>query len=481
MKNLKHAFPLMLVAGVVMFTNLGGPRLWDRDEPRNAGCAAEMLARGDWVTPIFNDELRSHKPVLLYWLMMSAYSLFGVSEFAARVWSAGLATGTVLLTYIVGRHLFGPRVGWWAGIILATCLMFDVAGRAATPDATLIFLMTLATTIYVVATFRSAGDTTAGEPRTAGVYFPRRWSVACAIYASMGLAVLAKGPIGLVLPTAVIGMFILVARLEHGGKQRTLSDTGRWQQRVRSMLAPFRPTHFFNTCWRMRPLTALAVVAIVAAPWYVLVGLRTNGDWLRGFFLEHNLGRAMQSMEGHGGNLLFYPISILIGFFPWSVLAIPTIIECVHQVRTRQKYYMGVVFVTAWIGVYVGLFSIARTKLPSYITPCYPGVALLVGVFVDRWLHGQTATRRYWPYVSLSCLAIVGCIIGVGLPLAAHRYLPGDEWLGALGLIPLAVAIVGFWGLRKGRRQLVAGSMAVGATAFCIALFGFAPLASTLR
>ena len=123
---------LALVGGVVLFSNLGGPRLWDRDEPRNAGCALEMRERGDWITPWFNDELRSHKPVLLYWLIMSAYAVFGVSEFSARFWSAALGLGSVWLTYAMGRRLFSPRVGLWAGVILCSTLMFDVAARAAT-------------------------------------------------------------------------------------------------------------------------------------------------------------------------------------------------------------------------------------------------------------------------------------------------------------------------------------------------------------
>ena len=97
---------ISFVAVLVMFTNLGGPRLWDRDEPRNAGCAHEMLLRGDWITPVFNAELRAHKPVLLYWLTMSAYTVLGVNEFSARFWSAVLAVGTVFCTYCARTEAF---------------------------------------------------------------------------------------------------------------------------------------------------------------------------------------------------------------------------------------------------------------------------------------------------------------------------------------------------------------------------------------
>src|SRR6186997_2131930 len=95
----RHHLLLAAIAGIVFLFHLGGARLWDEDEPKNAQCAREMLARGDWIVPTFNQELRTDKPVLLYWLMMPAYLLLGVNELAARLPSALLAIGTTLLTY----------------------------------------------------------------------------------------------------------------------------------------------------------------------------------------------------------------------------------------------------------------------------------------------------------------------------------------------------------------------------------------------
>ena len=148
-----HCLIISTIAGSIFFTNLGSAKLWDQDEPRNAGCAKEMLERGDWVVPIFNNQLRAQKPVLLYWLMMGAYSVLGVSEFSARFWSAALGLGTVLATYLIGRRLFNPTVGLLSAIVLASCTMFAVAARAATPDSLLIFCSTVALLIYVQGTF----------------------------------------------------------------------------------------------------------------------------------------------------------------------------------------------------------------------------------------------------------------------------------------------------------------------------------------
>ncbi|HEV3024204.1 MAG TPA: glycosyltransferase family 39 protein, partial [Pirellulales bacterium] len=146
---LRHHLWITLAALAVFFTNLGVPHLWDDDEPKNAECAREMLVRGDWIVPTFNEELRYDKPALLYWLMIAAYRAFGVNEFAARLPSAVLAVVTTLATYHCGRLLFRPRVGLWAGLAISTSVLFVVAGRAATPDSALVCSTTLAMLAFV--------------------------------------------------------------------------------------------------------------------------------------------------------------------------------------------------------------------------------------------------------------------------------------------------------------------------------------------
>ncbi len=457
------------VASVVLFTNLGGPRLWDRDEPRNAECAAEMQARGDWVTPAMNQELRTHKPVLLYWLIMSAYSVFGVNEFSARFWSAVLAVGTSLCTFAIGRRLFDERVGTWAGIIIATALMFDVAGRAATPDSTLIFFSTLAITIYVLGAFPSAALTGTCRDESAPC-FPS-WPRAAAMYAAMGVAILAKGPVGLALPTAVIGMFLLVQGLP---SQEIERSHRAWWSFLKRAASCFGPRHFLRTCWSMRPLTACGIALAVALPWYIWVGIRTDGEFLRGFFLEHNLGRATQAMEGHNGSILFYPVAILVGFFPWSVFALPVILDTIRHGKQNTKWTAGYIFAACWIGVYVGLFSLAKTKLPSYVTPCYPALALVTACFVDRWTRCVLTTSQLWFRIALGITALVGLGLLIGVPIAAHRHLPGDEWLGAIGLIPLVSGVLTLIYCERRQPRSAAYAFTGSAILFATVLFGVA-------
>ncbi len=460
-----HAL-VAVVAVVVFFTNLGGPRLWDRDEPRNAGCAREMLAAGDWVTPVFNAELRTHKPVLLYWFMMTAYAVLGANEFSARFWSAALAVGTVLATYHIGRRLFNARVGTWSGVILATSLMFDIAARAATPDSVLIFFSTLALLVYVLATFAPKAEGEEHLPprlKSEGAYFPASWLAAALMYALMGMAILAKGPVGLVLPTAVIGMFLLIVTLPP-------RDGVRWWL---CPLRPFAPLHFLRTCWQMRPITALGTALVVALPWYVWVHVRTDGEWTRGFFLTHNLGRATSAMEGHGGSIFYYPVAVLIGFFPWSVFAAPMLIDLTARLRKGDPWRLGYVLAACWVGVYVGLFTVAKTKLPSYITPMYPGLALLAGCFVFHIARGAPAVARRWQRLALGALGLVGVALLIALPVIASRFLPGEELLGLIGLVPLTAAVACFYLFERGRTQAAMRVFAVGAVGFTTISLGY--------
>ncbi len=324
--------------------------------------------------------------------------------------------------------------------------------------------------VYVWGTFLPSRERLAESAGAQVRYFPNG-PVAVAMYACMGIAVLAKGPIGVLLPTAVIGMHLLIQRLP----ARLPSEYGNrghlWVERARGLLRPFVPWHFARTCWSMRLPIAAVVVLVVALPWYWAVAQRTEGAWIRGFFLEHNLGRAAQSLEGHRGSFLYYPVALLVGFFPWSVFAVPTILETVDRLRRRVAEQAGLTLAVCWIGVYVGLFSIARTKLPSYITPCYPAVALLVGCFVASWIDGTSRVAKVWPRAAFVCLGVIGMGITIAVPVAAARYLPGEQWLASLGLIPTVAAVCGLVMLRRDARLRAASAFGIGAVAFTTAVF----------
>lgn len=465
------ALRLLLLTIGLFFTRLGDYALMDVDEPRNAGCAAEMFARHDLIVPTFNAELRTHKPALTYWLMMSAYAGWGVSAFSARVWSAVLGIGTVLLTYGMGRRLFDAETGFWAGVALASAVFFAVAARIATPDAPLIFCVTLTMWVFVRTAFpRSAGDATAAaapapEDRHAGSHFPRSILAAIALYAAMGLAVLAKGPVGCVLPTAILGLYLLLVRSP--ARPEPVRPLPGWGHRLRTWLRPFAPRHVLTTIVSLRPLTAVVVIGAVAGPWFWAVHRATDGAWTQGFFLTHNLERATRAMEGHGGPaLLYYPVVLCAAFFPWSCLLIPAVRETWTRIARGDAARDRLIFLSCWAGGWIGAFSLARTKLPSYITPAYPALALLVAVTVVGWLRrpapdaARAVGTQTGPALrgSFVALIIAGGLAAIGLGGAAQVMFGADAWIGGLGLVPVLGGGLGLRWLARGerRRALVA-------------------------
>jgi 4-amino-4-deoxy-L-arabinose transferase-like glycosyltransferase len=474
---------IVVVAAVVLFFNLGASRLWDRDEPRNAGCAAEMMARSDWVVPTFNDELRQQKPVLLYWLIMSAYGLFGQTEFAARFWSAALAIGTVIATYGIARRLIGPLAGLLAGTILCTNLMFDVTARAATPDSVLIFCGTVALWLYVMGTFAPRNQQDLGADtlklRVPDSWFPQNYLIVIAMYAMLGLGVLAKGPVGFLLPMAIIGMFGLIQRLPKKPASPIKADSliQKLFQFGSTCAAPFHPTHFLKTLWSMRPLTAAVVVLLVAAPWYVLVDARTEGEFTRLFFLGEHFGRATTAMESHRGGLWFYPLTILVGFFPWSMFWGPLVVMLFVKRRIAGRLSVAECFAICWIAIQVGAFSIAQTKLPSYVTPCYPALAILTANFLAIWVASESSLSWKWMYAAYSGLILGGLLLAAGLAVAASLYFPDQIWLLTIGLIPIVGGGLAIWQLTRRNKQRVLVTTVATSFLLCLALFGFGTVA----
>lgn len=469
---------LVLLAGIVFFTNLGGARLWDIDEPRNAGCALEMMQRGDWVTPIFNDELRGQKPVLLYWLMMSAYQIFGVGEFAARFWSAALGTGTVACTYLLGRHLFGRSAGLWSALTLSSTLMFTVASRAATPDAPLIFFSALSITLYVLLTFKPIETTSNAQLkhrlRVPNRLFPYQGR-SLPIYVAMAVGVLAKGPIAAVLPCCVIGLFMMIAdakepllRFEDA---RTTGKTG-WGSWFATVLRVIHPARFFRSLIRMQPWWLVFTVALIAAPWFIWAGLRTEGDFLNWFFFQEHLGRATTAMENHSGGPWFYPLAILVGFFPWSILAVPVAIGLWREFHLSESpNRLGLSLALVWVALQVTVFTLVSTKLPSYVTPCYPALALLCGTMLAKLSANQIFCHPIWIRGGFVALALVGIGLLVGLPLTSQHFGLQGGWLGWLGLIPLSAALLATVWSWSGQFCNVPRILAVGSWSFVFLFF----------
>ncbi|MEN6405736.1 MAG: glycosyltransferase family 39 protein [Thermoguttaceae bacterium] len=446
--EVRYQLWIAAAAGIVFFTQLGGASLWDMDEALYATCSREMLQRGDWVEPRFNGAMFPEKPPLMFWTMMAGFKLFGVNELGARFFSAVFGMATALAAFHLGRVLCNAKVGLWTGLITATTVLMAISARAATVDAALTLVTTLAFWWFVLGRKRG------------GSSFPLRDAVP--MYACLGIAVLGKGPVGLVLPLAAMGLYLLV--------------TDGWRNLLRSAL------------W-MRPLTAFLVVAAVALPWYVWVGVQTHGQWPRQFFLEFNLRPFQQPILGHGdvGGYLhqtlallvsfsyhFYHLpALLVGFFPWSILLGPTLIDTWQRVRQKLRDSDGCVLALCWFATWLVFWSVCKTKLPHYLLPAYPALALLTARLVERWQTEPASLGRSWLRNAWLSLILVGVGIAIVVPIVARTYLPGDAILGILGLIPV---VGGVWCWRQtsqGRPRSAAIGLTVTAVVLLTAMFGW--------
>jgi 4-amino-4-deoxy-L-arabinose transferase-like glycosyltransferase len=485
---------LAFIALSVFFVKLGSARLWDRDEPRNSRASHEMLERGDWIVPTFNGELRDHKPILLYWGQMVSYLALGESEFAARLPSALCAILTVIATAILTSRLSGRTTGissdgYWAAGALSTCLLFVMAGRAATPDACLIAFSTLGIAALVISSLVPSPPFSSGNVGSA------RWLPAMFGYSMLGLAALAKGPVGVILPLTVVHVWWLIGyRMQTNAKSASTWNhkPGEPTQAVHSTDKPslswnaaigwwlreswfaFNPLCCLRAVWRLKTIPGLLVCLAVAVPWYWAVGVATDGQFLRGFFLEHNLGRAMGSMEGHRGSLFFYPLAFVVGTFPWSLWLFPTAVwasQALKQnVLQRQLVVLGIV----WIAVYISAFSLASTKLPSYITPCYVGAALIAGGFWRQFESAWSRPASGWRLAAYAITIVVGAgISGTILWLSRHQEMPLLAQAAWAGAVISALGILGIMWERRSSTSWVPMTWLVGAAAFQVILFGF--------
>src|SRR4029077_2689820 len=265
-KSINYA---LLFFGCVFFHILGTWTLplIDRDEPRFAEASREMIERGNYIVPYFNNQLRLDKPPLTYWAQVSSYYIFGENDFAARFPSAIAATLTALLIFVWGRRMGGEKLGWWAAIIFTLSLQTFVHAKAAVADMWLVLFVTLA---------HWAGYELIQRPASI-------WKWWFIFYVSVALGSLAKGPIAWTPLLTVLAM--------------------KWLWRDVDLARSFKFVRGI--------LLMLGVVAL----WGIPALMQTHGEFLRIGIGRHVIGRSFGAMEGHGANSLGIYVLLLPFYF----------------------------------------------------------------------------------------------------------------------------------------------------------------------
>lgn len=396
---------LLGIGWIAFLWKLGSVGLVDETEPLFAEAARQMVVTGDWITPYFNQETRFDKPPLIYWLMAIAYQLFGVNEWAVRLPSAlsalvlmGVVSFTLLYFTVPHSSLSSeikepeptrtlPRKAWFCaglgGAIAALNFQTIAWGRIGVSDMLLSACMGTALLAFF---WGYASSPSFQHPENqlkpslhSTVLTPDAWYVI--FYSFIALAILAKGPVGIVLPGLIIGCFAIYL-----GKLKEL-----WRE--------------------MKPWRGILIITIIALPWYILVILANGQTYIDTFFGYHNFERFTQVVNNHSEAWYFYFLVLLAGFSPWSIY-LPIAItrlrfwKCSRWRNQPRSSHLGL-FALFWLsGIFI-FFTIAVTKLPSYILPALPAAAILVALF---WSEESFKTDRQVKPNPLSLFAKVSLI-----------------------------------------------------------------------
>jgi len=398
--NQNRARELLLLIGLCgffFFFRLSGIGLLGPDEPRYAQVAREMLAGHDWVTPVLYGHPWLEKPILLYWGEMLSYAIFGVSDWAARVPSAVAATLLVFGTFITVRRIrFEARLD--AALMVASAVLVLGFARAAATDMLLAAPFSLSLLAWFC-WYESCADPTHARPGVggapAGESSARFWLVL--FYALNALAMLAKGPVAPALAALVLIAFCAT------------------QRNLRALLRTLDPI-------------GLAVFFAVAAPWYVLIQLRTP-EFFRVFILEHNLARFGSNLYRHKQPFWYYIPVALAGTLPWTVWLFHGLTDAARALRSQLSgttpktelseagepadapAFTFEIFLMASALIPIAFFSLSHSKLPGYILPAIPALLILAAVAIHR--RAARDERPHW--ISITVHAVVLAAIAAGL------------------------------------------------------------------
>jgi 4-amino-4-deoxy-L-arabinose transferase-like glycosyltransferase len=367
---------LLLALGVLLYVPFLGLRdVWYPDEPDIAEVARAMFRSGDWVLPRRMGEIWVDYPPMIYWAgTISSRLLGGMSAFSLRLPNALAATGTALMIGFVASRWFDARAGLWAGISLLTFVAFVFQANSYRPDV----LFALAITAGMLLYAEGAGD----HPR---------WPLRAAAFMCFGLAMLSKGPLGLLLPGLVLVLW-----------QGSLR---RWRRII-----------------EMAPLSVIAVA--VYLPWFAATAEGMGWDKMLHEFYAQNFERFMTGeLRGHAQPWFYYLRDFWLDFMPWSWLVPSAIWWLVRSGRYRDPNLQLALW---WFGTFLVFLSMAATKRPLYLLPAYPAIALLLAPWLasvgrkseerELGLPGSRPVRLY-----ALALGIAYTVLGIGLFVVVAR------------------------------------------------------------
>ena len=412
---------LISVLVALWFLPLGWRHLVPSDEGRYAEIAREMLAHGDWVTIRYNDLKYFEKPPFHLWMTAIAYAAFGLGEWQARLWVALSGAAGLLLTMLASRRWFSDRVAMLTGLILLATPTWNLASHFNSLDMGVSAALAGVLAGMLIA---QHPDATPGERRA--------WMWVA--WVSMAIGVLTKGLIGIVLPGLVLVAYTLIGR-----------DWRVWR--------------------RLHLGTGSLIFLAIVAPWFVLVS-RRNPEFLSFFFVHEHFERFTSSVHHRSAPWWYFVPQVIVGFLPWLGLALPmsrVVCEGGSGPGFRPSLFLGL-----WAVVIFVFFSMSGSKLPGYIVPVFPALAMLGAVALD----GVHEDR--WRRLIIAAIVIVAAGLLATTLLARLGRSPGlhrsfEEYAGLLAGI-LALALVGLgWAWKQARTGIDRSIATYAITMFAVA------------
>ena len=366
-----------------------------------------MAQSGDWVTPRLNGIKYFEKPPLQYWTTAAAYRVFGEHNWTARSWPALTGALGILLMFWVGTRLFGPAAGACTAMVLGSSVLYTALAHILTLDMGLAFFLTVAL----------AGLLLALDPR-ADPATNRRWMLVAA--AGCALAVLSKGLIGIVLPGAVVVLYMLIKR-------------------------------DFGLLRRLHLVSCGALFLAITAPWFIAVSA-ANPEFAWFFFVHEHFQRYTTTIHQRYQPWYFFIPILAAGILPWLITMVDAVIHACRRLGKDDRFD-PVLFTLLWAGFIFAFFSASGSKLPSYILPIFPALALLIGLRLTS-IRGRTLA---WQLVPVAILAVAGLIAApytvrlASENIPAELYLAQIPWLYAAATTLLAGMLAAIYCAWRGR------------------------------
>ena len=422
MARIGWAVLILATLYVCYFSHLGAIGFVGPDEPRYAWIARDMAETGDWVTPRLYGKPWFEKPPLYYWGAAVCFKLFGVSETAARLPSAISALlATLALAWLAWR-LYGAETALWLLLLLPTTVGMIGFSHAAAPDMPFSGMLTIA--MVCAAVVLRLVPVGAGATNAAPANSATPWVALVLFGFFLGLAVLAKGPAGIILCGGAIFFWAIF--------------TKRWRD-------AFRLLH---------PAAFIAFFAM-ALPWYVFCA-RRNPDFFRIFIIEHNFKRYLTPEFQHIQPFWFYFPVLLVAFLPWTAALLWNLFSSPRRLQRLDELSPATPFFLIWVGFCIVFFTISRSKLPGYVLPAVPPLGLLIAQSVSLHVSKVLSTDRWIRITSGLTLIILGFL---GLLQLERTPLVRPALAVAVGGVAILVVRNLRWGLVTG---VIAILVAVG-------------------